>query len=154
MLNTRKNTHRRNKTRRCKRRAGSPSYLKYTFNRWDKKYEAGINMDLSTRKLMKAQKTFANDIVRTLGLKTNNDTYNHFIKSLSTLTDEDDIEFYMDLLNRIQLGDIPFFYVNSQIKHSRCKYKDVCTRTNPLHKVQAHYLDWTLPLLEQLQELG
>jgi hypothetical protein len=46
MLNTRKNTHRRNKTLRRKRRAGSPSYLKYTFNRWDKKYDAGINMDL------------------------------------------------------------------------------------------------------------
>ena len=87
MLNTRKNTHRRNKTLRRKRRAGSPSYLKYTFNRWDKKYEAGINMDLSTRKLIKAQKAFANDIVTTLGLKTKNDTYNHFIKSLSTLTD-------------------------------------------------------------------
>lgn len=153
MRKTRKNVRRHNKTRSRKRRAGSPSYLENTFLRWSAKYNAGIDIDQPIKKLIKAQNSFARDIVNTLGLRTTSDTYNHFIIALSKLTDEKEIKSYIDILNQIQTGDIPFSYVNDKIKFRYCKYKDRCTRTNPLHKVHAHYLDWTYPLLEQLHEL-
>ena len=53
MRKTRRNVCNRQKTRSRKQRAASPSYIKYTFNRWENKYKAGINMNLSTRKLIK-----------------------------------------------------------------------------------------------------
>lgn len=143
----------RKSARSRKYRAGTVSYLRYIFKRWNKKYNAGINLDLSMKKLTKAQKSFANDIVTTLDLKDSSDTYNNFIKSLSKLTDKDDIESYLDFLNNVQQGDIPFYYVDQQIKRMECKYEDNCTRHNPLHKVQAHYLDWTEPLIAQLYKL-
>lgn len=143
----------RKTARSHKYRAGTVSYMQYIFKRWKKKYNAGINLDLSMKKLTKAQKSFANDIVTTLELNDSSDTYNNFIKSLSKLTDKEDIESYLDFLNNVQQGDIPFYYVNQQIKRMDCKYEDECTRQNPLHKVQAHYLDWTEPLIDQLNQL-
>ena len=117
MRKTRKNARRHNKTRSRKRRAGSPSYLKITFQRWSAKYNAGVDIDQPIKKLIKAQNRFARDIVNTLGLRTTSDTYNHFIIALSKLTDEEEIKSYIDLLNHIQTGDIPFSYVNDKIKY-------------------------------------
>jgi len=152
MYKTRKKTRKQTRKSSRKRIAGSPSYIKNTFNRWMHKYEKGIDIELSPPQLMKAQEAFAKDIINTLDLNTHNDTYNKFLKSLSRLTDQKDIELYIDFLNTVQLGDIPFSYVNDQIKYSPCKHGYKCYRTNPLHKVQGHNLDWTFSLIEQLHE--
>ena len=152
MRKTRKKTRKQTRKSSRKHIAGSPSYIKNTFNRWIHKYKKGVDTDQSIPKLIKAQEAFAKDIINTLDLNTHNDTYNKFIKSLSRLTDQEDIKLYMDFLNTVQLGDIPFSYVNNQIKYSPCKHGYKCYRMNPLHKVQGHEIDWTFPLIEQLRE--